>query len=114
WCCGLVVCALARAFWRSLMRIRGLSATFVGVQNYERVLGDEAFWHSLAVSLQFTAACVALHIALGLALALLLDQLRFARTVLRIAFLTPWMVAPAVGATIWLWLVEAPIRVVET
>jgi multiple sugar transport system permease protein len=111
--CAVVLFPLAHAFWTSLMRIRGLNATFVGMQNYERVLGDDAFWHSLAVSLQFTAACVALHIALGLALALLLDQLRFARTALRIAFLTPWMVAPAVGATIWLWLLEPQFGVVN-
>ena len=51
--------------------------------------------------------------ALGLALALLLDELRSARAALRIAFLTPWMVAPAVGATIWLWLLEPQFGVVN-
>ena len=111
--CAVVLFPLGHAFWTSLMRIRGLSATFVGLGNYERVLADEAFWHSLLVSLEFTVACVALHIVLGLALALLLDQLRFARTALRIAFLTPWMVAPAVGATIWLWLLEPQFGVVN-
>ena len=49
--CAVVLFPLAHAFWTSLMRIRGLNATFVGMQNYERVLGDDAFWHSLAVSL---------------------------------------------------------------
>jgi ABC-type sugar transport system permease subunit len=72
-----------------------------------------AFWHSLGVSLGFTTACVVLHVAIGLALALLIDELRFARTALRIAFLTPWMVAPAVGATIWLWLLEPQFGVVN-
>ena len=111
--CAIVLFPIAHAFWTSLQRIRGLNATFVGVQNYERVLTDDAFWHSLGVSLAFTTACVALHIAIGLALALLLNELRFARTALRIAFLTPWMVAPAVGATIWLWLLEPQFGVVN-
>jgi len=111
--CAIVLFPLAHAFWTSLQRIRGLNATFVGAQNYERVLTDDAFWHSLGVSLAFTTACVALHIAIGLALALLLNELRFARTALRIAFLTPWMVAPAVGATIWLWLLEPQFGVVN-
>ena len=111
--CAIVLFPLAHAFWTSLQRIRGLNATFVGVQNYERVLTDDAFWHSLGVSLAFTTACVALHIAIGLAMALLLNELRFARTALRIAFLTPWMVAPAVGATIWLWLLEPQFGVVN-
>ena len=102
-----------RVGYAFLTRVRGLSSSFVGFDNYGRVLADDAFWHSLGVSLAFTGASVALHIAIGLALALLLDGLRFARTALRIAFLTPWMVAPAVGATIWLWLLEPQFGVVN-
>jgi len=111
--CAVVVLPLGYAFRTSLYRVRGLNRTFVGLDNYARVLGDDAFWHSLGVSLAFTASSVALHMLLGLALALLLDQLRYARTALRIAFLTPWMVAPAIGATIWLWLLEPQFGVVN-
>jgi ABC-type sugar transport system permease subunit len=111
--CAVVVFPLVHAFWTSLHRVRGLNATFVGLQNYGKVLTDDAFWHSLATSVEFTAACVALHMMLGLFLALLLNELRFARTALRIAFLLPWMVAPAVGATIWLWLLEPQFGVVN-
>jgi multiple sugar transport system permease protein len=111
--CAVIVLPLGHAFWTSLHRIRGLNATFVGLGNYERVLGDDAFWHSLEVSLVFTAACVTLHMVLGLALALLLNELTRFRTALRVAFLTPWMVAPAVGATIWLWLLEPQFGVVN-
>jgi multiple sugar transport system permease protein len=110
---AVIVVPLAHAFWTSLHRVRGLNRTFVGLDNYARALGDEAFWHSLGVSLTFTGVAVALHLLLGLALALLLNELRFARTALRIAFLTPWMIAPAVGATIWLWLLEPQFGVVN-
>ena len=68
---------------------------------------------SLGVSFAFTASAVALHLAIGLALALVVNELRTARTALRIVFLTPWMVAPAVGATIWLWLLEPQFGVVN-
>jgi len=111
--CAVVLFPLGHAFYTSLLRVRGLSSTFVGFANYARVLTDDAFWHSLGVSLAFTTSCVLLHMAIGLGLALLLDGLRFARTALRIAFLTPWMVAPAVGATIWLWLLEPQFGVVN-
>lgn len=110
---AVIVVPLGHAFWTSLHRVRGLNTTFVGLANYQRALTDDAFWHSLGVSLAFTGCSVALHLVLGLALALLLDDLRFARTALRIAFLTPWMVAPAVGATIWLWLLEPQFGVVN-
>lgn len=111
--CAVIVLPLGHAFWTSLHRVRGLSSTFVGFDNYVRVLGDNAFWHSLGVSIVFTSVSVALHMAIGLGLALILHQLRFARTALRILFLTPWMVAPAVGATIWLWLLEPQFGVVN-
>lgn len=103
---AVIVVPLVHALWTSLYRVRGLTRTFVGLANYERILGDDAFWHSLGVSFAFTAVSVALHLVLGLGLALLLNELRTGRTALRILFLTPWMVAPAVGATIWLWLLE--------
>jgi multiple sugar transport system permease protein len=110
---AIVVAPLLHAFWSSLHRVRGLNTTFVGLANYARVLSDDAFWHAVGISLVFTGASVALHLVLGLALALLLDDLRVARTPLRILFLTPWMVAPAVGATIWLWLLEPQFGVVN-
>lgn len=110
---GVIVLPLVHAFWISLHRTRGLNTTFIGLGNYVRVLEDEAFWHSLRVSLAFTSISVALHVLLGLALALVLNEVRVARTALRILFLTPWMVAPAVGATIWLWLFEPQFGVLN-
>lgn len=110
---AVIVLPLGHAFWTSLHRVRGLNVSFVGLGNYVRVLSDDAFWHSLRVSLAFTGTSVVLHLLLGLALALLLNELRVARTALRIAFLTPWMVAPAVGATIWLWLLEPQFGVMN-
>lgn len=110
---AIVVFPLGHAFWTSLHRVRGLNATFIGLRNYARLADDAAFWHSLGVSFAFTASAVALHLSIGLALALVVNELRAARTALRIVFLTPWMVAPAVGATIWLWLLEPQFGVVN-
>jgi len=110
---AVIVFPLGHAFWTSLHRVRGLNATFVGLGNYVRIFGDDAFWHSLGVSFALTTCAVALHLAIGLALALVVNELRVGRTALRILFLTPWMVAPAVGATIWLWLLEPQFGVVN-
>ncbi len=110
---AVIVLPLAHAFWTSLHRIRGLRSTFVGLANYFRVLEDDAFWHALKVSLGFVSVSVTLHMLLGLALALALNEIRVARTALRVVFLTPWMVSAAVGATIWLWLLEPQFGVVN-
>ena len=110
---AIIVFPLGHAFWTSLHRVRGLNATFIGIGNYARLVADATFWHSLGVSFAFTASAVALHLSIGVALALVVNELRAARTALRIVFLTPWMVAPAVGATIWLWLLEPQFGVVN-
>lgn len=110
---AVIVLPLFHAFWTSFQRIRGLSSTFVGFANYVRVLEDEAFWHSLRVSLGFVSISVVAHVLLGLLLALALNKITFARTALRVLFLTPWMVAAAVGATIWLWLLEPQFGVIN-
>lgn len=109
----IVLFPLGHAFVTSLHRTRGLRIDFTGLDNYARILAEPEFWHSLQVSLVFTTACVGLHLTLGLALALLLNEVRFLRTALRIAFLTPWMVAPAIGAIIWIWLLEPQFGVVS-
>ncbi len=110
---GVILFPLGHALWTSFHRTRGLNTSFVGLDNYAYLLNDEGFWNALSTSLRFTGTCVVLHIVLGLGLALLLNQISAARTALRIAFLTPWMVAPAIGATIWLWLLEPQFGVVN-
>ncbi len=109
----VVLLPLLQAFRSSTFRIRGLRATFVGLDNYARILADAAFWNALSVTVRFTALSVVLHLALGLGLALLLQDSGRARTALRIALLTPWMVAPAIAATIWLWLLEPQFGVLN-
>jgi multiple sugar transport system permease protein len=110
---GVVLLPLLEAVRSSTFRIRGLRATFVGLDNYARVLGDAAFWNALSVSFRFTAISVVLHLALGLGLAMLVAECGRTRTALRIALLTPWMVAPAIAATIWLWLLEPQFGVLN-
>jgi multiple sugar transport system permease protein len=110
---GIILLPLADAFWTSLLHIRGLSAHFVGLTNYLLVLTDPEFWSSLRISLVYTVACVALHLALGFGLALLLNGAGRLRHVLQLGFLVPSMVAPAIGATIWLWLLDPQFGVLN-
>lgn len=109
----LIVVPLVRAFWTSLYRTRGLRFDFVGLDNYTYLLTSSEFWESLRISLAFTAACVTFHMLLGLGLALLLNRIVFARTLFRVGFLAPWIVAPSIGAIIWVWLLEPQFGVVN-
>jgi multiple sugar transport system permease protein len=104
---------LCYAIYSSLFRIRGINMRFVGADNYLRILGDPAFWDSLKISCQYAFVTVTLHIVLGLILALLLNIAIAGRSIIRIAILTPWMIAPAIGAVIWMWLLEPQFGIVN-
>src|SRR4051812_22017869 len=110
---AIILVPLGQAIWTSVLRVRGLTTRFVGLENYGRVLADDAFWNALRVSLLFTSACVLLHMVLGFGLALVVNETRRLRGLLRLLFLVPWMIAPAIGATIWLWLLDPQFGVVN-
>jgi len=103
---GIILFPLGHAFVTSLYREAGVNVRFVGLGNYTRLLGDQTFWNSLGVSVVFTVASVALHLVVAMPVALFLNGLRRGRTTLRLAFLTPWMVTPVLGAIAWVWLLD--------
>ncbi len=110
---ALIAIPLGHAVMTSLYRVRGLRSDFVGLENYVRLFTRSEFWESLQVSLIFTVVCVFFHMTLGLGLALLLNRVLFARTAIRIGFLAPWIVAPSIGAIIWVWMLDPQFGVVN-
>jgi multiple sugar transport system permease protein len=73
----------------------------VGVGNYVDILTRRDFWHAFTTTLKFTLIDVPVELALGLGLALLLNErlkgLRFWRTLLILPLMTP----PVVGSLLW-------------
>ena len=74
---------------------------WIGLRNYEEVLGDAEFWDSLEFTLLFILAAVPSRIVLGLLFALLLDQIRRFRGVFIAAALVPFVMTPVVGTLIF-------------
>jgi len=96
------------AFWLSLTNMRlvpgPLPTQFVGLANYQRMLGDGQFWTSLGNNLLFAAVVVPVQSALALGLALLVNQkLRFT-TVFRTIYFMPTVTPMVVVAVIWSFL----------
>lgn len=73
---------------------------YVGVSNYVRYLGRADFWHSILVTLEYTAGTVVLAFFMGMVTALLLNvefPLRgIARGLIAIPWATPWLVVTLV------------------
>ncbi len=81
-------------------------ATWVGSDNYRRLLGDEVFWRVLFNTVVFTAVTVPLSIGVGLVLAALLDRAVPARTVLRTVIYLPIVISGLVTALIGLLMFD--------
>ncbi len=76
--------------------------SFVGLTNFARALANPRFWHGLEVTAWFAIGGVAIQLVIGFVMALALQEvgprLRKAVTTL---FLIPFMMTPAVVATLW-------------
>ena len=76
------------------------TATFTGLDNFRRLLGDPQVGEAVRVTLTFVLVAVPLELALGFLLAVLFNQHIFGRPVLRAAMLLPIFATPlAVGYT---------------
>jgi multiple sugar transport system permease protein len=94
----------------SFLRLRQ-GGDFVGLANYESVLGSAEFWRVVwRTAFWLTFVSVSIRIVLGLGLALLVESetvRRFRlRTILRVALLVPWATPHIVAVFIWRWLLN--------
>lgn len=73
-------------------------ARFVGLQNFGKILfRDQRFWNSMGVTMKLIILGTSIQLVVGTGLALLLNRLRRARTILVSLFLIPVMIAPVVA-----------------
>jgi len=87
---------------------------FIGLQNYARLLGDDAFWTVLGNTVVFAGACVVATLAVGGALALLATRLRpWSRTTLFLASLGAWATPAMTGSAVWLFLFDPTLGFVN-
>jgi multiple sugar transport system permease protein len=94
--------------------LTGLQAIPNGGANWRRLLGDARFWNDAAFTLRFAAVSMALELALGLAIALLLHRPGRGRGALRAAVLLPWALPGTVLALGWRWIFNDPYGPLNT
>lgn len=81
---------------------------FVGLDNYQQMLGDGEFWHSLSLTGIYTVSTVAAQLVIGLGLALLVMQIPSGQWLFRIVAILPIVLAPVVVGLFWRTLMLAP------
>lgn len=77
---------------------------FIGLENYQRLFGDEAFYGALTRTALYTVLAVPLHYVVALAIAMLLTSGAKGTNAARIIFFLPWLLSSIVAGVIWRWL----------
>jgi multiple sugar transport system permease protein len=100
---GAMVYAAYISLWR--WGLRG-PRNFLGVGNYEDILSDPVFWKAVTNTLYYVAVWVPLTMALGLFLAVIVNQKLRGQTFFRAAFYFPTLASSAAITVVWLFLLQ--------
>ncbi|MGH6916991.1 MAG: sn-glycerol-3-phosphate ABC transporter permease UgpA [Geminicoccaceae bacterium] len=90
----------------------GLRTAFVWFANFERVLGDPGYLHSLRVTVVFSIAVTALGLSVALLLAMMADRVIKGATAYKTILIWPYAVAPAIAGVLWLFMFNPSIGIV--
>lgn len=79
--------------------------SFIGLQNYQRLFADPAFYQALVRTFVFALMVVPLTYVLSLSIAsLLVSKYTRGKAVARVVFFVPWLISPIVTGVLWRWM----------
>jgi multiple sugar transport system permease protein len=94
-------------------KVVGGEAAWVGLRNYRDLLwGDQysgIFWNSVWVSVVYTAVSVAIKLAVGMCMALLLNEKFRGRMLMRAILFLPWATPTIIVALTWRWIYDGSV-----
>ncbi len=84
----------------------GAPGRFIGLSNYAELFRDEVFLRTAWNSVVYTLVAVGLKFAIGLTMALVLDQERRFNNAFRTLLFLPWAVPVVIVALNWRWIYD--------
>ncbi|THD83793.1 sn-glycerol-3-phosphate ABC transporter permease UgpA [Aliigemmobacter aestuarii] len=104
-----------QAIWQSLFIPDpfGLSMQFVGLGNFEYLLGNSYYRASFVTTAIFSVSVTLLSMGIALYLAVLADRLIKGSGTYRTLLIWPYAVAPAVAGVLWMFMFNTRIGVVS-
>ncbi|MCT1908952.1 carbohydrate ABC transporter permease [Brachybacterium paraconglomeratum] len=84
--------------------------TWVGLENYRRLLADPVFWNSLKVTVLYVVINIGVQTVVALVIAVLMQRLTQS-TVLRSLVLAPYLVSNVVAAIVFLWILDTQLGI---
>lgn len=86
---------------------------FIGVENYEAVLADPAFWTVLQNNLIYAAVTIPISILIALGMALWANSKITGRSFVRTAYFTPTVLPMIAAANLWLFFYTPGLGVLD-
>jgi multiple sugar transport system permease protein len=114
----LIVCLVAYPFGMAIYFSLsdywvGSPGTFIGLQNFRDILGNEIFLQTVYNSFVFTSIAVVIKTFLGVWLAMLLFRDFKFKRLIRGAVLLPWVMPTALSMLAWWWMFDSLYSVVN-
>ncbi|MHB1004606.1 MAG: carbohydrate ABC transporter permease [Chloroflexota bacterium] len=104
---GFIAYPFLSAIWLSLnAKMVGGEARFIGLANYQKLLGDDAFRRVATTSAIYTLFGVGLKFVVGLAAALVLHEALRPKNLWRMLLFLPWSIPVVIGAYTWRWIYD--------
>jgi multiple sugar transport system permease protein len=88
--------------------------TFVGLETYRQIFGDETFWQVVRNSIVWTAGVVFLQNVGGFLIALLLNERLPFQGTLRSLVLLPWVLPGVVAAILWRFMYDPQLGLINS
>jgi multiple sugar transport system permease protein len=105
---------LGLGIWLSFTDARiGRSGVFIGFENYEWLSDDSVFWLSVFNTLLYTCVASIVKFAIGLYLALLLNENLPVKAIIRAIVLVPFIVPTVLSAIAFWWLYDAQFSIIS-
>jgi multiple sugar transport system permease protein len=105
---------LGLGVWISFTDARiGRPGNFVGIENYEWLWDDSIFWLSVFNTLLYTTVASAIKFAIGLYLALLLNENMPLKAMLRALVLIPFIVPTVLSALAFWWIFDSQFSIIS-
>jgi multiple sugar transport system permease protein len=111
---AFLVYPLGLGIWLSFTDARiGTPGKFIGLENYEWIIGDSKFQTAVFFTLLYTFVASAFKFAIGLYLALLLNQNLPFKAIMRAIILIPFIVPTVLSAIAFWWIYDPQFSIIS-
>jgi multiple sugar transport system permease protein len=103
-----------RGIWLSFSdTLIGREGSFVGLSNFVKLWHDSIFQRTTQNTFIYTGLATVLKLALGMAVALMLNMLIGFKRILRASMLLPWIIPTVLSTLAWKWMFDPTFSIVN-